>query len=461
MFSTYLGGSGADTAAAMQTDSAGGIYIAGQTSSLDFPATSGSFEPDSIVPMFNNTSPAGFAAKLSADGSAIAWSSYVMSVDHPVYQGVTQPVLGVDQLAVSFSGEVYIAGLTGPGFPVTASAPQNCFDGSHAAERYTGNRATNAFVAHLDSHGALVDATYVGQSVTFVSGLALAADGSVLLVANGVKSQLRFGGPGSTAPACLSPAILNSATMSTIPYSSTGPALVPGGLITLTGLGIGPDMGVAYQPDDQGQVPRELAGVEVLFDGQPAPLFYAQSRQINAMAPVELSDKVKTNITVVYNKVTVGSISLSVARYGFPGIFRLRPGVSSQAAALNDDGTVNGPSNPAARGSVVAVWGTGFGLIDPPCTTGGLNPSEPVNLATDLSVYIADGSPPGVPMVYAPALYAGSAPNLACGVVQINLRVPDYVSSGVYQFFPWSGMKQADGSEALAPGNIGATIFVK
>jgi len=47
-----------------------------------------------------------------------------------------------------------------------------------------------------------------------------------------------------------------------------------------------------------------------------------------------------------------------------PGIFRSQEGVSSQAAAANQDGTVNSPSNPAAPGSYVSVWGTGFGSID-------------------------------------------------------------------------------------------------
>ena len=384
-----------------------------------------------------------------------------MSADHPLYQGVTQLFLGVAQLAVTPSGEAYIAGLTGPGFPVTASAPQICFDGLHSAQTYTGIGATDAFVAHLDPHGALLDATYVGQGVTFTLGLSLAGDGSVLLASSSadgnVRSQLRFGGAGWSAPACLSPAVLNSATLSTIPYAATGPALVPGEFITLTGFGIGPDLGVA----DQGQVTLELAGVEVLFDGRPAPVLYAQSRQINVLAPVELSGQTKTNITVTYNRATVGSIAASVVSYGFPGIFRLQPGVSSQAAALNQDGTRNGPGNPAVRGSVVSVWGTGFGLIDPPCATGGFNPPGPVSLAAGLSVDIAGLTPPGVPVQYAPALYAGSAPTLPCGVVQINFLVPTDIPPGAYAFLPWSLMALPDGSQSAAAGTIGATISVK
>ena len=112
-----------------------------------------------------------------------------------------RPQPGVNQLAVTPSGEVYVAGVAGAGFPVTASAPQVCSEASD----------TNAFVAHLDTHGTLLDATYAGQSA-FTSALALAGDGSVLLAGN-VRSRIRFGGAGWSAPACLSPGVLNSATL--------------------------------------------------------------------------------------------------------------------------------------------------------------------------------------------------------------------------------------------------------
>ncbi len=91
---------------------------------------------------------------------------------------------------------------------------------------------------------------------------------------------------------------------------------------------------VAYQPDAQGQIPRQLAGGQVLFDGQPAPVLYAQSRQINALAPVELSGQTQTSITVVFDQATVGSIPAPVQAFGSPGIFRLEPGVSSHVGGL-------------------------------------------------------------------------------------------------------------------------------
>jgi len=118
--------------------------------------------------------------------------------------------------------------------------------------------------------------------------------------------------------------------------------------------------------------------------------------------------------------------------------------VSSQAAALNQDGTINGPSNPALPGSVVSIWGTGFGSISPPCATGGFNPFAAVNL--DQSVTLDDSAGHEIP-----ALYAGSAPGMLCGVEQINMWVPTY-ASGPYFFFPSVG-----GSAS----NVGVTIAVK
>ena len=188
-----------------------------------------------------------------------------------------------------------------------------------------------------------------------------------------------------TAPACLSNDVLNSATLS----GSGG--IAPGELVTLTGFGIGPDIGVVYQPDAQGNVPTQLAGVQVLFDGVPVPILYAQSRQINAIAPLGREQPGHTQVTVTYNNQQFGPAVATVI-FGSPGIFRLQIGQSAQAAAINQDGTLNGPTNPAARGSIVAVWGTGYGQTDPPCSIGGLNVPDAAPLSPGISalIYYAD-----------------------------------------------------------------------
>jgi uncharacterized protein (TIGR03437 family) len=439
LMSTYLGGGGSDTPAAIALDGAGNIYLAGSTSSLDFPTTPGTFLPSPIVPAWNNTSPAGFVLQVAPDGSALNWSSYVMSSDNG-----TQ--VGVGEMAVTAAGDVYLGGVTGAGFPVTPTAPQICFLGS-------ANRA-DGFVAHLNSHGALVDATYLGPSrgtdVNFVWGLAPVAGNAVLAVwhdaGNNVLSTVQFGGGGWTAPACLSTSVLNAATQ----YGAIG--VVAGELVTLTGFGIGPETGVAYRPDAQGNIPLQLAGVQVFFDGAPVPVLYAQSRQINAAAPVALAGKSTTSVSVTYNGQPFGPVSAPVT-FGSPGIFRLQIGESAQAVAMNQDWTLNGPSNPAARGSVVTVWATGYGPTDPACPTGGLNDPQAEPLSNGVSALILGGG-------LFDAMYAGSSPGLVCGVVQINFQVPTNATPGTYFFAPWIQFVQGNSTTTYEPP-VGATIAIK
>jgi uncharacterized protein (TIGR03437 family) len=452
-FATYLGGSGSDSPAALQTDAAGNLYVAGETTSPDFPSTPGSFEPSPVVPLWNQAGPGGFAARLNAGASALDWSTYIMSADHGSSRGVTH-------LAVTAAGDTFLAGAAGAGFPVTPSAPQPCFGGtlSNGPSSFSGN----VFVARLDSRGALRDATYAGEHSS-AAALSVDADGAVRLIrreGNDIVSRIRFGGSGTAAPACLTQDVVNSATLS----GGSAPAVTPGEFVTLSGFGIGPETGVTYQPGPRGEVPLSLGGVEVLFDGRPAPLLYVQSHQINALAPLELAGQEQTTIEVRFNQSSIGSVAASLAPVGIPGIFRLRPGVSPQAAALNQDGSVNGPDNPAPRGSVVSLWGTGFGPIDPECATGRLNAPAPAPLAGGFSVSVFDGQAPPSGDVLGqamPALYAGGAPSLLCGIVQINLRVPDYAAPGTYRFFPWSLMKRPAGDSLISFGNTSAAIQVK
>ena len=316
--STYFGGSGSDSPSSIAIDGAGNIDVAGSTSSLDLPATNGTMQPSTIVPPWNSFGPAGDIAQFAPNGTALNWASYVMTTES---LPANPTLLGVSTLAVGAAGDIYIGGLTGPGFPVTPSAPVICFQGA--------TNRSNGFLAHLNSSGAPVDATYLGNSaggdIDTVGGLVPLPGGPVLIgwrgTPVGVVSNVQFGSGGWTAPACLSGDVLNAATL-----VGTG-GVAPGELITLTGFGIGPDTGVAYQPDAQGNVPTQLAGVQVLFDGAPAPIMYAQSQQINAIAPAGLTVNGTIQVTVTYNNQQFGPAVAQVT-FSSPGMFRLQIGQS-------------------------------------------------------------------------------------------------------------------------------------
>jgi uncharacterized protein (TIGR03437 family) len=453
LFSTYLGGSGSDAASSVQIDAAGNTYVAGSTTSMDLPTTQGVFQPAPMVPMWA-TSPGGFVAKLVPGGSSLAYASYVMSDAALVLSPYVVP--GVAGLAVDSQGEVYLDGVTGAGFSVTASAPQACFGGSR-----------DVFVLHLDAQGGLKQATYFGgplDDYPFKGALSVAADGTVLLTAESsfggsyawTFAQIRFGGLGWTAPACLSPDVLSAATLSDLGLERVS----PGQLSTLTGFGIGPETGVAYQPGPQGEPPLSLAGVQVFFDGRPAPVMYAQSRQVNVVAPFELSvldsptGLNTTMVSLVYNGTPFGPFAV-LLYYANPAFFRLQPGVSTQAAAINQDGSINGPAHPASAGSVVSLFGTGFGQTNPLCATGALNAP------------IATSFAPGVIVTLNPfaalsptVLYAGGAPNLLCGMAQVNMVVPSGTPAGNFEVAPLWNLTVGNSSYGVE-NLLGTTIVVK
>lgn len=402
VFSTYLGGNGGASSETIRMDSAGDIYIGG-SAGAGFPTTAGAYEPTAVVPLWS-AGGNGFVAKLKGDGTAIMWATYL-------------ELNGVPYLAVNSAGEVYLASGAGAVLVMTASAPQPCFGGNG-----------DVVVMHLDAHGDLLDATYFGaDQADGGGGMTLPGDGLVLVTAsmgNGgvVLAQIRFGGPGWSAPACMSPDVVNAATFVSQMVAA------PGEFVSLTGFGIGPEIGVSYQPGAQGQAPFTLGGVQVSFNGVAAPLLYVQSRQVNTQIPFEaIGDTI--SVTLTYNGATFGPFSMQ-ARLGMPGIFRLQPGVSTQAAAFNQDNTVNGAANPAAPGSVVYFYATGFGPLSPPCVTGTLNPDGPAPL-----LYAAVGIN-GV-NAQSPALpYIGGAPTMLCGIVQINMQVPLDAGPGPFPMAP-------------------------
>jgi uncharacterized protein (TIGR03437 family) len=417
--STFLGGSGSDKGLYIQLDASGYVYVSGAAGSLDFPTTFGTFQPAPLVPAYSTT-PGGFIAKLASDLSAIAWATYLWDDANP-------------PLTLAASGDIYFTGGAAAQFPVTPSGPIQCVPGNF-------DDAGGAVLGHLDPHGALLDATYLLEDNP--QSMLINPDASVLLAGDQV-SDIRFGAPGWIAPPCMTLSVFNSARLAlAIPE--------PGEFVSFLGLGIGPEQGVGTS-----ELTTDLAGVQVLFDGNPAPVLYAQSKLVNAQVPFELVGHTSTSVMLQYNGASYGPITVPV-RFADPALFRLEPGVSAQAYAVNQDGTVNGPSNPAPRGSIVALWANGLGALSPKCSTGGLNAPNPVYLAANLSVTMATSAgAANVP-------YAGGAPTLGCGISQINMQVPVTATPGPMTLVPTVVLSPPDGpTMSVGADGYASIIYVK
>ena len=195
--------------------------------------------------------------------------------------------------------------------------------------------------------------------------------------------------------------------------------VAPGEIVSIFGLGIGPDQGAGAKLDPSGRVDNFLADTWVLFDGTQAPLFYVQANQINAQVPYAVAGKTSTVMQVAYKGARTDPVTLSVADTA-PAIFALAGGIG-QGAIFNEDLTLNSASNPAPRGSFMVLYATGEGQTVPAGIDGTLAQApSPVPL---FPVSLSIGGFP------ADIVFAGSAPGFA-GLLQVNARVPMEVFPG-------------------------------
>ncbi len=112
VFSTYLGGSGDESAPAIALDGSGNIYLAGQTSSVDFP------QQNALPPQFGQAG-SNFVVKMTPDGRSLVYSTYFADAQ-----------TRVTALHATASGTVYLTGFTGSTAFPTVRPFQAALDGS-------------------------------------------------------------------------------------------------------------------------------------------------------------------------------------------------------------------------------------------------------------------------------------------------------------------------------------------
>ncbi len=226
----------------------------------------------------------------------------------------------------------------------------------------------------------------------------------------GAVNELRAsvdGGPSALAAVATAlgrPAI---ATAGVVNAASFQPGITPGGLATVFGSSLAG--GAALQA--RAPFPSRLGNVQVLLNGQAAPLIYVSDSQINFVAPAGLAGGTAAVMVSAPNGVT--------ATVQVP-VLATQPGIFYNAANGYGAVLIAGTSQPivdrpAAPGDVLEVYATGLGAVRASATLG---LSETVARP---DAYIAG--------TLAPVLFSGLAPGFV-GLYQVNVQAPGGLSSG-------------------------------
>ncbi len=229
------------------------------------------------------------------------------------------------------------------------------------------------------------------------------------------RSPLSPCGAAVPAPQIAAGGVVNAASF------SSG-SVAPGEILTIFGSGLGPTGPATLQLTPDGQrVTTSLAGTRILFGGVAAAMIYTSANQTSAVVPYVVGGRSTTEVVVEFEGRASNKVTLPVAPSA-PGVFTLSSSGVGQGAILNQDYTVNGASRPATKGSVVIVYATGGGQTIPPSEDCRVI-SQLATLALPVSVRIGGSE--------AEVLYAGAAPGLVSGVVQINAKIPDGAEAGL------------------------------
>lgn len=161
-----------------------------------------------------------------------------------------------------------------------------------------------------------------------------------------------------------------------------------------------------------------------MFNGAPAPILYASSGQAAAIAPWHRwldnrAGRGRLHKRRVNRVERLGGVLCAV-------VFSLNGTGAGRVAAVNSDGTVNGPTHPVSLGGYISLFATGEGQTSPSGVDGKLAPISPPYPQPLLPVSVTvDGLP-------ATVAYAGAAPGEVAGLMQVVVQIPQGVQPGGY-----------------------------
>jgi uncharacterized protein (TIGR03437 family) len=232
--------------------------------------------------------------------------------------------------------------------------------------------------------------------------------------------SLTIAGTTQVNPTISAQTIVNAASI-----AGAGTA-APGELLSILGVGIGPAVGVAAPA---GALPTTLGGTTVTINGTPAPIAYASVYRVDVQIPFSVTSGSTISVQVNFNNQTSTAAVLNVMT-AVPGVYTLSTGGAGPVKAVNQNGTLNSATNAAAKGSVIVVYASGLGAVNPSVAAGAVPPNSPLSpVVGPVGAFIGGAA--------ATVQYAGLAPGVP-GLYQLNIQVPATAPSGTQELLIYS-----------------------
>jgi uncharacterized protein (TIGR03437 family) len=389
------------------------------------------------------------------------------------YSGDTGPATGAtlngpEGVAVDASGNLYITDtLNGVIRKVTASGTISTIAGN-GIDGYSGDGGPAISAEFGSPVGIVVDSAgnlYIADSgarvrKVFTSGIIMTIAGS------GVRGYSGDGGPAtvatmngaaglavdSTGDIFIADSVNNavrelvftgsglSISAVTNGASNQTGAIAPGEVLVIYGSNIGAASLTTYQLTGAGTVSTSLAGTSVYINGVQAPVIYTSPNQVSAIVPFSVSGSTAPLFILNQNQTTAPA-TLNVAPSA-TAVFTANGSGEGQAAAINQDNSVNGSAHPASSGQVVALFITGAGQTNPPGTNG-LLAAVPLPIPL-LPVSVAIGGKS------ATIQYDGASPGTVAGIIQVNAVVPSGLPAGNASVIVQVGSAASQGGVTIA-----------
>ena len=277
-----------------------------------------------------------------------------------------------------------------------------------------------------------VDLTDVGGGIWEGTWTPVKAAPLVSLQAAALEQQLALGLPAEVTVTVVPATPNTSPQISAVVNAATGthaaPQVVsPGTYVAIYGSTLASGDALAGSTP----LPDKLTDTEAFIGGQPLPLIYAGSGQINALIPQNLKPNTSCQLIIQRGSTLSAASVLTIAKYQ-PGIYTLDLSGGGQGiveiagttliAAPNGEG-----SRPVNRSEYLVIFATGLGPVAGP---NGEQPPVDGAAAPITTVYQTTGVVSAtIGGVDAPVLFSGLTPSVV-GLYQINVQVPSAAAVG-------------------------------